>query len=167
MHRGSGGGISAPGPPLLSFSAMTRAALLLVLPALFAGCAHHYRVNEAARNVPNVFLHDVKVTGGKTKLVLRIEADQPCEVAVARPGDAAAFRLHAGEKILALTDVSGVEELPGKTEVEARSSRKLALTFEALPEGVRDFAAEGEIAGIGPVVFDVRLDAPSVVKCGW
>ncbi|HEX5136183.1 MAG TPA: hypothetical protein VFY93_04365 [Planctomycetota bacterium] len=144
----------------------TRAASFLLL-ALVAACGHHYRVNEAARNVPNVFLHDVKVTGGETKLVLRIEAAEACEVAVAPPGDAGAFRLHAGERILALTDVSGVEELPGRTGVEARSSRKLSLTFEGLPEGVRDFAAEGEIAGVGPVAFDVRLDAPSVVTCGW
>jgi len=160
------GGTSAPGPPLLSLCAMTRAALLPLL-ALLVGCAHHYRVNEAARNVPNVFLHDVKVTGGETKLVLRIEAAEACEVAVAPPGDAAAFRLHVGERILALTDVSGIDELPGRTEVEARSSRRLSLTFEGLPEGAKDFAAEGEIAGVGPVAFDVRLDAPSVVKCGW
>jgi len=145
---------------------MTRAALLLLL-ALAAGCGHGYRVNEAARNVPNVFLHEVRASGGETELVLRIEADEACEVGVAPPGDPAAFRLHAGERTLALTGVSGVEQLPGTTGVDARGSRKFSLTFEALPEGARDFAAEGEIAGVGPVAFDVRLDAPSVVTRAW
>ncbi len=145
---------------------MTRAALLLLLAAA-AACSQRYRVNEAGRNVPNVFLHEVRTSGDETRLTLRIEADEPCDVAVAPPGDAAAFRLLAGERTLALTEVSGVEELPGLTGVEARGSRRLRLTFEALPEGVREFAAEGEIAGVGPVAFAVRLDAPSVVKCRW
>jgi hypothetical protein len=147
---------------------MTRAALLLLV-ALAAGCGQRYRVNEVARNVPNVFLSEVAASGDETKLTLRIEADEACEVGVAPPGDAQAFRLHAGERTLALTEVSGVEELPGTTGVDARGSRKFSLTFEALPEGARDFAAEGEIAGIGTVAFDVSLDAPSVVKtkCRW
>jgi hypothetical protein len=144
---------------------MTRVLLLLVLAV--AGCGHRYRVNEAARSVPNVFLHEVRASGGETRLTLRIEAAEACEVGVAPPGDAAAFRLRAGERTLALTAVSGVEELPARTAVDARGSRKFSLTFEALPGGVRDFEAEGEIAGVGPVVFDVRLDAPSVVGRAW
>jgi hypothetical protein len=145
---------------------MTRAALLSLL-ALAAACGQRYRVNETARNVPHVFLHAVRTDGDETELVLRIEADEPCDVAVAAPGAAGAFRLQAGERTLALTEVSGVEELPGTTGIDGRGSLKFCLTFEALPEGARDFAAEGEILGVGPVGFDVRLDAPNVVKRCW
>ncbi|MCK6459537.1 MAG: hypothetical protein L6Q95_06540 [Planctomycetes bacterium] len=145
---------------------MTRAALLLLL-ALAAACGQRYRVNETAQNVPHVFLREVKTGGDETTLTLRVEADAPCEVGVAPPGDAAAFRLVAGERTLPLTEVSGVEELPGLSDVDARGSIKFRLTFEALPEGAQSFVAEGEIAGVGPVTFVVRLDGPNVVKCGW
>lgn len=144
---------------------MTRAALTLALALAAAGCGHRYRVNEAARNVPNVFLHQVRAGGDETKLTFRVEAGEALEVGVAPPGEAAAFRLVAGERTLRLTDVSGVEALPGRSEIEARGSRRFSLSFEALPEGVREFAVEGEILGIGPVLFDVHLDAPSVVRC--
>ena len=143
---------------------MTRVALLLLLAA---GCSQRYRVNETAQNVPNVFLREVKTTDDGTELVFRIEVDEACEVGVAPPGDPAAFRLVAGERTLALTEVSGVEALPGMSGVEARDSLKFSLVFEPLPEDVRDFRVEGEIAGTGPVAFAVRLDAPSVVTCRW
>ncbi|MFI5403353.1 MAG: hypothetical protein ACHQ1G_10480 [Planctomycetota bacterium] len=139
-----------------------RLALLLLLAA---GCGHRYRVNEAAENVPNVFLHEVRVRGGATTLVFRLEAEEACEIGVPPPGDPAAFVLRAGERTLALTDVSGVEELPATTGVGARGSRRLTLEFEPLPEGVREFDVAGEIAGTGTVAFAVRLDAPNVVKC--
>lgn len=141
---------------------MTRFALPLLLAA---GCGHRYRVNEAAENVPNVFLHEVSVRGGATKLVFRLEADEACEIGVAAPGDPAAFVLRSGERTFRLTDVSGVEELPGKTRVDARGSRRFTLEFEPLPEGVGEFDVAGEIAGTGTVAFAIRLDAPNVVGC--
>ncbi len=141
---------------------MTRFALLLLLAA---GCGHRYRVNEAAENVPNVFLHEVRVRGGSTKLVLRFEADEACEIGVPPPGDPAAFVLRSGERTFRLTGVSGVEELPAKTRVDARGSRRFTLEFEPLPDDVGEFDVSGEIAGTGPLVFAVRLDAPNVVSC--
>jgi hypothetical protein len=141
---------------------MTRLALLLLLAA--AGCASRYRVNEVATNVPNVFLHEVRMSRGATELVFRMEVDQACQVGVQPPGNPAAFQLYAGERTLALTGVSGVEELPGRTEVEARKSLRFSLEFEALPEGVRTFDVEGELEGAGAVSFVVPIDAPNVVK---
>ena len=41
----------------------------------------------------------------------------------------------------------------------------MKLTFEALPEGVREFEVEGAIEGIGPVAFAVNLDHRNVVSC--
>jgi hypothetical protein len=144
---------------------MVRALPLLLI--CVAGCGQRYRVNETAMNVPNVFLHEVRTRGEETTLTIRLEADKACEVGVAPPGEANAFSLRAGDRTLALTDVSGVEQLPGKTGIDARGSVKFSLTFEALPAGVRQFVAEGEITGLGAVAFDVRLDAPNVVECGW
>jgi len=142
---------------------MTRTVLLLLL----AGCSHRYRVNETAWTVPNVFLHEVRMSSGATKLVLRLEAEEACEIGVPPPGDAKAFKLRAGDRSFALTDVAGVAELPGTTGVDARGSQRFSLTFEPLPEDVKAFDVEGEIAGTGPVAFAVRMDAPNVVKCGW
>lgn len=143
---------------------MTRAALLLLLAA---GCGQRYFVNEAATNVPNVFLHCVHTSGGDTEIVFRVEVDSPCDVAVAPPGDAKAFRLRAGERTFALTEVSGIGELPAKSAVDAYKSLRFTLEFDPLPEDVRKFNVEGEISGVGPVVFAVDLDAPNVVKRGW
>jgi len=144
---------------------MTRTALLLLL--LVAACGGRYRVNEVATNVPNVFLHEVRLGGSETELVFRIEVDEACQVGVPPPGDPAAFRLRAGEQTLALTGVSGVEELPGHTGVDARKSLKFSLAFEPLPEGVKTFGVEGELAGAGPVAFAVSMDGANVVKPRW
>jgi hypothetical protein len=132
-----------------------RLAILL----LAAGCGGRYFVNEAGENVPNVFLHKVHASGGETELTMRFEADEACAIGVG------AFTLRAGEATLKLTDVSGVAEAPEKTSVAARGSERFTLTFEALPEGVREFEVVGEIEGIGPVAFIVDLDAPNVVRC--
>ena len=59
--------------------------------------------------------------------------DEPCEIGVKAPGDAAAFVLRAGEQTFRLTDVSGVAELPEETGVAARSSRRFTLSFAILP----------------------------------
>lgn len=116
-------------------------------------------MNEAAENVPNVFLHKVHASGGETELTFRVEADEPCAIGVG------AFALRAGEATLKLTGVSGVAEAPKTTSIGARGSERFTLEFEALPEGVREFQVEGAIEGIGPVVFVVNLDHPNVVHC--
>jgi hypothetical protein len=138
----------------------------LLLPVLLAaGCGHRYQVNEVAEHIPNVFLHEVRVKGGSTRLTLRLEADEACQIGVSPPGDPAAFRLRSGERTFALTDVSGVEELPGRTSVGARRSRKFALTFEPLPQDVAEFRVAGDLAGAGHVAFDVRLREANVRRC--
>lgn len=144
---------------------MARVAMLFLLVAL--GCGSRYRVNEVATNVPNVFLHEVRRGGDETEIVFRLEVDTACEVGVSAPGAPAAFRLRAGERTFALTEVSGIEEAPATTSIEAQRSLRFTLGFEALPADVQAFDVEGEVKGVGPVAFAVRMDTPNVVKRGW
>ena len=146
---------------------MARFALLLLL---LAGCGDRYFVNEAAETVPNLYLRDVRVTGGKTKLVFRYEADEACEIGVRPPGDPAAFVLRAGDRTWKLTGVSGIAELPAKTPVAARDSLRFVLEFEPLPEGVTELTV-GE-AGFDPGASGdtwrfgtVDLNGVNVVAC--
>jgi hypothetical protein len=133
---------------------MTRCALLL-LP-LLAGCRDRYFVNEAAETLPNLYLHEVRLSGGATKLVFRYEADEACEVSVPE-----GISLVAAGETRKLTGASGIADPPGTTRVGARGSLRFSLEFEPLPEGATVFAVEG-----GPWQFPrVDLKDPNVVEC--
>lgn len=149
-----------------------KANLALVLLVAVAGCAGRYRVNEVSDTVPNLFLEEVRAGSGSTKLVFRYEADEAVSIGVHPPGHPQAFVLRTvdGLQTLALTDVSGIAELPETTEVGPRDSLRFSLTFEALPGGTNAFSA-------GPAVFDperpgeswqffrIALDGANVVTC--
>lgn len=140
---------------------MTRLAFPLLL---LAGCGHRYFVNEAAETLPNLYLREVHVTGGKTELVFRYETDEACEIAVRPPGDPDALVVRSKERTFKLTGVSGIAELPAKTAIGARDSLKFALEFEPLPDGTTEFTV-GEASGNSWQFPSVDLLDSNVVKC--
>jgi len=144
-------------------------ALLLFVAA--AGCSSRYRVNEVSDTLPNLFLEEVRVGSGSTTLILRYEADDVAAIGVRPPGHPGALVLRTldGQRTLALTDASGIDELPETTEVGPRDSLRFSLTFEALPGGVRAFGAgaadfDPERPGESWQFFRIALDDANVVK---
>lgn len=137
---------------------MTRFAFLFLL---VAGCGDRYFVNEAAETLPNLYLREVRVSSGGTKLVFRYEADEACEIGVPE-----ALTLVTADRTLKLTGVSGIAEIPGKTRIDARGSLRFALEFEPLPEGATVFAVAGPAAEGNTWQFpSVDLADANVVKC--
>lgn len=143
----------------------------LLMLAVATACASRYRVNEVADTVPNLFLEEVRARSGSTKLVFRYEASEAMLVGVHPPGHPDAFVLRTldGQRSFALTDVSGIAELPEKTEVDARDSLRFSMTFEGLPEDVTTFSAgaaafDPERPGDSWQFFRVALDDVNVVK---
>jgi hypothetical protein len=140
---------------------------LLLLTLLAAGCGDRYVVNETSDNLPSLILHEVRVSGGETKLVFRYEAAEACEVGLHPPGHAEAFALSDGARTFALTDVSGIAELPETTSVNAHRSVKFALTFEPLPAEATTFGVAGALATAtpeGPRFESVDLRGLNVIR---
>ena len=114
--------------------------VLLCLP-LAACIGPSYRMDRPADTMPDLHLTKVTVTPTATRISFRYRSDQTRRIGVHAPGAEGAFAIRAAKstQTYALKGAQGIALLPERTLVEAGTALEFTLTFEPIPDMLREF----------------------------